>query len=1464
MANEFKIKHGFISTGNGSIEGTLDVSTGININGSAVATRTWVTNTGLSGYATEIYVTNQISNLVSSAPNTLDTLNELAAALGDDPNFATTVTNSIATKVPLSGAASISGMKTFTTSLTNNDDWQNSPVSILERGGVGSTQSDNKYAPNLNFHWANRVSNSLWMNSTGILHYGSYSSSGIPSLDGIFKAGILYAGTGEITSAKVGNWNTAYGWGNHASAGYLTSLPSHNHDDRYYTETEINNKFNLYTRYQTGSDFVDGTLVRTSIIANVTNGDSYLLEITGKSYSSANYPFKVILQGYIYNDTFINNSALSYGGDFAPTIKVFEDGGYLCFWWDRISYWNSFSVNVIDASHHDQAAENQVLSIEDAADATYSKQVVVSVRKSLNQSFDGNWTIGNSTWINHDNDTTFNSYNENIRLRNGANGASVIAFGAEGGAGTPEGSIVNYSSRLEIRRASAWKVRFYDTVTNFSTHVDLTGELYTGDKIFLRNVASSGQDGILAFDSDNVSSGSRIFSFTRGGSNELKYHSYGFHRWYSGPASGTGDSTARMTLNSSGNLGIGTTSPTEKLDVRGNLNLTLGSTSTTKLIPINNGGNSLLKFKGGNFFHYVTFETSWNDFEYATLKSSYSGSDTDFFLKKSDSSGNTVGNTKISTGTSYFNGNVGIGTTSPANPLHVSKDAGGNAIAYFQSLNSNGYGVAIRTADTGNDKYVLRLDSNSGSTPVMYASNSGNVGIGTSSPSEKLDVSGTIKGHSINIGSGTLSLPALHFGADTNTGIYRPSGDTLGVSVGGNLRFQVTNDLDEAVKINSVYYPWTLGSYDSSYTSITSLIGGSTFGSLINGPNSGQIVVKINNNDNDDSFSIVSNSTNGGNVNPDRLVFRTKANGNVYLPGAGARLHVGDGSSGGGLRFGDDTDRNAIIYGSSQLQIKTTQSQGITFKTTTSSTERMRITSDGNVGIGTTSPAYSLTAYDTSLTDTFPIVAGSGLNGGEFVGIGLAGYIASNGAVKAGMVLARVGNFGTGDIHFLNNSTEDNSDATLSDSKLVIKENGNVGINTTNPVQPLQVDGNIYSNGGSFYVNNGYGIKAVGDLVFTTYDSSYQERMRINANGNVGIGTTSPLEKLHVSGGRLRVSQSGIAQIRLESTTSGSKEIAFMDSGSVKSYVWSSAHFIGMGKGSSVNSLFVGISGSVEGNVGIGTNSPADKLHVAVSSGNYQIDGDSSGNIYHKSESGEHRFRAEGGTTNAFTIANSRVNTFKTAYFSSNVGIGTTNPIQKLDVSGSARVTGILHTNELRANLDSGNRILLHDGGGNIEFRTQGGQERMTITYGGNVGIGTNTPVAPLQVAPASDYKVVRLGGDTISHYTITGQANHTLTLTCPSYYQAEVVITAHQTNGGAYNNLYIRGIWSNNHHSHHWDVIEQVGELSGSDFSFLNEQNDVENSGKLQIDHIYNDGSFALLTVRVTEYYGTHSYTIA
>jgi len=63
-----------------------------------------------ASYATQADIDSSVSALVDSAPATLDTLNELAAALGDDANFSTTVTNSIATKLPLAGGTLTGGL----------------------------------------------------------------------------------------------------------------------------------------------------------------------------------------------------------------------------------------------------------------------------------------------------------------------------------------------------------------------------------------------------------------------------------------------------------------------------------------------------------------------------------------------------------------------------------------------------------------------------------------------------------------------------------------------------------------------------------------------------------------------------------------------------------------------------------------------------------------------------------------------------------------------------------------------------------------------------------------------------------------------------------------------------------------------------------------------------------------------------------------------------------------------------------------------------------------------------------------------------------------------------------------------------------------------------------------------------------------------------------------------------------
>ena len=90
---------------------------------------------------------------------------------------------------------SINGMAEFETSLTDNDDWENSPISIGERGNVGSSQTADKYAPNLNFHWGGVTSKSLWMGADGHLSFGEYQSNGTPTANGTFLVGTIGIGT---------------------------------------------------------------------------------------------------------------------------------------------------------------------------------------------------------------------------------------------------------------------------------------------------------------------------------------------------------------------------------------------------------------------------------------------------------------------------------------------------------------------------------------------------------------------------------------------------------------------------------------------------------------------------------------------------------------------------------------------------------------------------------------------------------------------------------------------------------------------------------------------------------------------------------------------------------------------------------------------------------------------------------------------------------------------------------------------------------------------------------------------------------------------------------------------------------------------------------------------------------------------------------------------------------------------
>ncbi|NDH48935.1 MAG: hypothetical protein EBY41_00020 [Proteobacteria bacterium] len=157
------------------------------------------------------YTDTAINNLVDSAPGALDTLNELAAALGDDPNFATTVTNNLAGKLGANATVTLTGAVTGTGTFSGN------AVSF------------------------------------------STTATSDPTLT---LAGDL---TGSATFTNLGN----------ATLTAAVVNDSHTHDGRYYTETESDNRFvNVTGDTMSGNLIITAVDAATSIlqVGKSTNG----------------------------------------------------------------------------------------------------------------------------------------------------------------------------------------------------------------------------------------------------------------------------------------------------------------------------------------------------------------------------------------------------------------------------------------------------------------------------------------------------------------------------------------------------------------------------------------------------------------------------------------------------------------------------------------------------------------------------------------------------------------------------------------------------------------------------------------------------------------------------------------------------------------------------------------------------------------------------------------------------------------------------------------------------------------------------------------------------------------------------------------------------------------------------------------------------------------------------------------
>jgi len=246
-------------------------------------------------------------------------------------------------------------------------------------------------------------------------------------------------------------------------------------------------------------------------------------------------------------------------------------------------------------------------------------------------------------------------------------------------------------------------------------------------------------------------------------------------------------------------------------------------------------------------------------------------------------------------------------------------------------------------------------------------------------------------------------------------------------------------------------------------------------------------------------------------------------------------------------------------------------------------------------------------------------------------------------------------------------------------------EGGNVGIGTSSPVAPISVLGPTSNtlqatiSGGSGGTSRGLHISTAttgqssNDIVIfdcpistgtLSFNTNSTERMRIDSSGNVGIGTSSPSDKLHLQ----KSSDNGVV---IENTTGATLSLLSTGAGRVRS----SGHLI-FDTGGSTEHMRIDSSG----NVGIGSTSPSAKLTVegtlAVRSSSSQYFNDSSNaNNLTMTDSKAH-FNFDG-TDKDFQVSSDNLSHALFVQGSDgNVGIGTSTPSSTLHVVGSILASG--------------------------------------------------------------------------------------------------------------------------------------------------------------------------------------------
>jgi len=229
-------------------------------------------------------------------------------------------------------------------------------------------------------------------------------------------------------------------------------------------------------------------------------------------------------------------------------------------------------------------------------------------------------------------------------------------------------------------------------------------------------------------------------------------------------------------------------------------------------------------------------------------------------------------------------------------------------------------------------------------------------------------------------------------------------------------------------------------------------------------------------------------------------------------------------------------------------------SADVDFRVESNGNANMLFVDGGNdaVGIGTGTPAQLLEVKETSTTAGvhFPITLG-GANHvtGYAVGLGLDPEGAGNLNKIAIVAEGTSQGYSKGKLHFLLNSADDSTQATLADSRMVIQDNGSVGIGTASPAVTLDVNGAITASshitipaasrlyldgGGNTFIEE----TSADTMTFTTNNS---ERMRVTSTGQLLVGISSAYDSDFKIGGTALV---GSSLIGTQNSTTGATHYA--------------------------------------------------------------------------------------------------------------------------------------------------------------------------------------------------------------------------------------------------------------------------------------------------------------------------------